>query len=77
MVRAENLGGQRSVYVAQVKPLLEDGELIVVDLLFLRWEAGISHGTVIMASVGRWEVLCGLIPDLLLSPAAKGKRFSL
>lgn len=36
MVRAENLSGQQSADVAQVKPLLEDGGSVVADLLFLR-----------------------------------------
>lgn len=77
MVRAENLSGQQSADVAQVKPLLEDGGSVVADLLFLRWEAGISHGIVILASVGRGEVLCRLISNLLFSLAAKVKGFSL
>lgn len=69
-----NLGGQQLIYVVQVKPLLGDKRLAVVDFLFLRLEVGISHRTGVMASMGRREILCGLISDLLV---ARVRGFSL
>lgn len=55
-IRAEDLGGQQSIYAAQAKPILRDRGLGVADFLCRRLNVGIIRGTAGMASIGRGEI---------------------